>query len=219
MRFPVFNFAGATTANPGSTSSYTHTLPTCVSGQLIFLVICVRGVSVTPNTPSGFTALKSENNGGLYYKVATAADSGASLTITPSAGPNYMVSVAFTVTGAYGNPAASTVVSASSTTPNAGSCTVSGTNPAEYRWLTIYHVGSANESQTTPPTNYEEKVDFAGSGGTSGACIMINERTLSTTTNVEDPGTATTTPGAGQHRAYTVGFAGMPDPDVLLWSH
>lgn len=218
MRFPIFKWSGMTTANPGSVSSYNHILPVCQPGNMLVLFVQTRGVGITINTPSGWTIVKSDPNNAVFYKVATASDSGANVSLSPVTAPQYMLSAAVEVHGVNGAPVGSTVVTASDTAPNAGSVTVSAIGCPYYRFITFQRVSQANITQTTPPSGYTERLDLQGSGVGSGCSFAINEKDVPSLSATEDPGTSTLSAAPSQYGVYTVGFAGLPNPDVLMWS-
>lgn len=223
MAYPTFTSAISTQSS--DTTTHNWTLPSGnAAGKLLVLFIMVDGITVTINTPTGFTRHSTAtfdtgggggaSQGALFYKITTGSESSSSITTT---GSEKSVTISVLVTGSdNAEPQFATIGFSTSSTPNPPNLTVSGGSDT-ILWM-CGAVTSAAENATTwsIPSSYTV-VQRGNSNTVDSTDVQFALCYREVTAASENPGTFTI--GASNaHTAFTLAFVpGAPayDPGAL----
>ena len=193
-------------AGSGTVTSHPTTMPSCVAGDLLVVIIASNLPAANHNTPAGWTLGKSLTNGNpslfCFYKVADGSESGGSVDFSTTAVAQDVAHVFKVATGTYeGTPDFSTGATATSTNGNPDVVTFTQTG----RHATIAALMLPSTTVATGgPAGYSGFTATATSSSTAIATAYLD----TVNSHTEDPGTFTNTSQAWA--AFTVGIRASP---------
>lgn len=203
---PVVQGRATAQTTTTDTTSHTITLPSSVQvGELLLVVFSVDGapiVSVGSGTGWNFLGQRSNGTtvtGAVFWKIATGSDA---LTVSTSVAEQSS-HVSFRISGVKKPGAVSgTGSDGSSTNSDPASHTMPGTDNRGRLWIAT-RSGDAQVVATAAPSGYSNLQSIAATGS-GGASTNTAEKETTGTTNVEDPGTFTST--TEQWVCFTIGI-------------
>lgn len=203
MAFPQVQSITETTTS--SATVHNISLPATVNaGDLLVMLVVCSSTTIT-GTPSGWTAVRSNNQDPIYAKVAAGTEGGGTVALTTSDSQNIAAQV-YRITDWYGeiaSGAATAAAQGNSTTPNPPSLNPSAWGTEDTLWIASA-IWISGAGFLTYPSGYSGGI-FTNAG--TPARLASARRNLNAAST--DPGTFSLSL-SGSWRAHTIAIRPVP---------